>query len=259
MEPAPGPAIDLDKPPERDWRIRFGIAVTVLWLALGLFYVFRVVGWSHFTGEGADNIGDFLEGGFAPLAFLWLVIGLFIQQKELTSNSRAIRLQYTEMKRMAEHAETQARAIQANELHARQDTFIEISMMVQRQLGGLAGVMYFSIAGVHGSRSVTPEQTAEMWAKESSDTELFTRQLIGFHAEALQKGKSSRDIFFGSVEVERLSLAFLRIFARLLEEARACDPEGIIADALTGSATGFLYAILLEHRDGIPAPRFATR
>jgi hypothetical protein len=259
MDPAPAPPTDLDPAPPRDWRIRFGIAVTLLWLGLGLFYVFHVVGWSRFVEPGATTIGDLLEGGFAPLAFLWLVIGLFIQQKELTSNARAIRMQYEEMKRMAEHAETQARAIQANELHARQDTFMDISRMVQRQLGGLAGVLYMSIVGVRGSRALTPDQTAEMWARESADPELFIRNLIGLHAEAVQGGKSSRDYFFGSEESSQSSQNYMRIFARLVEEARACDPQGMIADAVTGSATGFLYAILREHKEGIPAPRFTTR
>ena len=258
MDSAPAPEIGLEEPGP-DWRIRFGIGVTVLWLGLCLVYVFQVVGWRVFIGQGADTIGDFLEGGFAPLAFLWLVIGLFIQQSELTSNAQAIRLQYVQMKRMSEHAEIQSRAIQANELHARQDTFIDISRMVQRQLGGLAGLLYVAIVGSRGSRRLTPEQTAEMWARESSDTELFTRLLIGMHAEAVQSGKSSRDFFFGTPESSASSETYMRIFTRLVEEARACDPQGMIADAVIGSATGFLYAILREHKEGIPAPRFTTR
>jgi hypothetical protein len=253
------PEIDLEEPPPRDWRLRFGVVATVVWLSLCVVYVFRVVGWQEFTGQGIDAVGDFLQGGFAPLAFLWLVIGFFIQQKELTANARAIRLQYAEMKRMSQHAETQARAIQANELHARQDTFIDISRMVQRQLGGLAGLLYMSIMGVRGSRALTPEQTAEMWAQESADPELFTRLLIGLHAEAVQSGKSSRDLFFGSEESATNCQTYIRIFTRLAEEARACDPQGMIADAVIGSATGFLFAILREHKEGIPAPRFTTR
>lgn len=259
MEPTSEPQIDLEEPSPRDWRLRFGVVVTVAWLSLCLVYVFRVVGWREFVGQGIDAVGDFLQGGFAPLAFLWLVIGFFIQQKELTGNARAIRLQYAQMKRMSEHAETQARAIQANELHARQDTFIDISRMVQRQLGGLAGLLYMAIMGERGSKVLTPQQTAEMWSKESADSELFIRLLIGLHAEAVQSGRSSRDYFFGTPESSGSSETYMRLFARLAEEARACDPQGMIADAVVGSATGFLYAILREHKDGIPAPRFTTR
>jgi hypothetical protein len=249
----------LEEPRDRDWRLWFGIVVTAVWLSLGLFYVFRVVGWSQFIAQGGDRIGDFLEGGFAPLAFLWLVIGFFLQHRELTSNARAIRLQYAEMKRMSAHAETQSRAIQANELHARQDTFIEISMMVQRQLGGLAGLLYVSIVGSRGAKAVSPEASAEMWARESSDPELFTRALLGLHFNAIQEHGTSRDLFLGNEDRTLHTHNFIRVFSRLIEEARACDPQGMIADAVSGSATGLLFAIMREHRDGIPAPKYATR
>jgi hypothetical protein len=85
-----------------------------------------VVGLPRFASQPADVVGGFLEGAFAPLAFLWLVIGFFMQQKELSANARAIRLQYREMKRSAEQAEVQARAISLSELHQRQDTFLKI-------------------------------------------------------------------------------------------------------------------------------------
>ena len=66
--------------PLLDWRIWCGSLVTVIWLTGGAVYVGMVPGWA-FWHEGADTIGGFFEGFFAPLAFLWLVVGLFIQQK----------------------------------------------------------------------------------------------------------------------------------------------------------------------------------
>ena len=41
-----------------------------------------------------ETLGNFLEGAFAPLAFLWLVIGYFLQKKELVQNTTAIKMQY---------------------------------------------------------------------------------------------------------------------------------------------------------------------
>ena len=73
---------------ETDWRIFFGIVVTLAWIAAGVVYLQG----GSFSGVTIydiplENIGSFLEGAFAPLAFLWLVIGLFIQQKELADNT----------------------------------------------------------------------------------------------------------------------------------------------------------------------------
>ena len=41
-----------------------------------------MVGWT-FSEQSAATISGFFEGFFAPLAFLWLVVGLFIRQTEL--------------------------------------------------------------------------------------------------------------------------------------------------------------------------------
>ena len=57
-------------------------------------------------------IGNFLEGAFAPLAFLWLVLGLFMQQRELSNNTEMLR-------RTSEQSEKQTQAIAATEMNAR--------------------------------------------------------------------------------------------------------------------------------------------
>ena len=99
-------------------------------------------GWGNFMRMPLGDLGDFLGGAFAPLAFLWLVLGLFLQQRELGANNRAIQRQYEIMQRTAEHAEIQSRAIAANELHARQDTFIDVARLVMNQLEVIAGMLF---------------------------------------------------------------------------------------------------------------------
>jgi len=250
---------DTAGPEGADWRLWLGVVLSGVWLWLGLVYIGSVIGFGTFLRQGADVIGGFLEGGFAPLAFLWLVIGFFLQRRELADNTRAIRLQYTEMRRTAEQAEIQARAIQANEMHARQDTFMEIATMVQRQLGGLAGLLYVSILGRQGSQQVSPDQTAEMWARASADPELFSRALLGLHFSETTEGRSSKELFLETPIRREHTDSFIAVFARLIRSAEDCDPEGLIADAIQGSANGLLFAILRQHRDGIPAPNYIPR
>lgn len=67
----------------RDWRIWLGLIITVIWMASGIWYVAYVSETQPTKNFSLDAVGSFLEGVFAPLAFLWLVIGLFIQQREL--------------------------------------------------------------------------------------------------------------------------------------------------------------------------------
>ena len=103
-------AVGSAEPQRRDWRVWFGLATTALWIFLGIEYIGGVVGWGAFAKQPAESLGAFLEGAFAPLAFLWLVIGFFLQQRELSENTKAIRGQFEQLRRAAEHAEIQARA-----------------------------------------------------------------------------------------------------------------------------------------------------
>jgi hypothetical protein len=81
--------------PGRDWRIWFGLASTVFWLGLGFLYIATTVGWANFVSQPADTVGGFLEGAFAPLAFLWLVIGFFLQRcSGCRATDRAPRTRY---------------------------------------------------------------------------------------------------------------------------------------------------------------------
>jgi len=237
----------------RDWRIWLGIAGTVLWLALGLYYVSAIVGWSRFLHQPADAIGGFLEGGFAPLAFLWLVIGFFLQQKGMRESADVIRDQIGELKRTAEQAEVQARAIQANELHARQDTFIEIAAMVQRQLGGIAGLLFTQSQSETLAGAMRSDLIRELWSRAATDSDVFSRQLLSLH---WQSGGTAGDFFLGTEQRRRYTDAFILTFERLLATGRACDPDGMITDAIAGSPHGFVYGVMLQYRDGVPFSEF---
>ena len=76
-----------------DWRVAFGAILTILWIGAGVIYLLAKVGWSEFVNLPTGDIGSFLEGAFAPLAFLWLVIGHFMQQSEISANTKAAHLQ----------------------------------------------------------------------------------------------------------------------------------------------------------------------
>ena len=72
---------------ERDWRIWFGLVITFFWLSGGIWYVVESIDSDSGQVLTLGVLGSLLEGAFAPLAFLWLVLGLFIQQGELAKHS----------------------------------------------------------------------------------------------------------------------------------------------------------------------------
>jgi hypothetical protein len=223
----------------RDWRLHFSLGLTIVWLLLGLTYISGVVGWTDFVRQNAPSLGSFLEGAFAPLAFLWLVVGFFLQQKQLTENTKTIQMQLAEMRRTAEQAEIQSRAIAADELHSRQDTFMRVVEMVREQLGNLAGfiVTFYPEGGADADK---------LWkAMGEGDSGAFGRMIVGW----CWSGKvTPRELFYGTEARARHSRLFIRAFERLQASAAQCDPDGMISEALDDSVNGRLYRFMVENR-----------
>lgn len=221
-----------------DWRVWLGISITIAWLILGAIYVSHNIGWMNFGDLPADELGSFLEGAFAPLAFLWLVIGYFIQQKELEQNTAALVIQ---SQKMAE-----------SEVHQRQDTFLQIVKTVRGQLGSISGFLYISVHGVGGDGAVTPEEVGRLFTLQSSEEpEVFSRRLMERHFQ-LNDPQREFDMFYGTPIRARHSNNFIFTFERLMRRAEAVDPENIIRDSLMASGHGFLYTIIKRFQAKAP-------
>lgn len=234
-----------------DWRIRLGLTVTVGWLLLGAIYVSTTIGWANFASLNADELGSFLEGAFAPLAFLWLVIGYFLQQKELEQNTLALQAQAQEIQRTAEQAVIQSEKMAATEVHARQDTFLQIAESVRRQLGSIGGMLFISSQGTTGDGTVSNEEFSQLFSLQSaSDPEIFSRRLLELHVQLGEDRQFA--LFYGTPVRARHSNHFIYTFERMMTRAESVDPDNMIRDSLLGSAHGFVYSIAKRHRANAP-------
>jgi hypothetical protein len=219
-----------------DWRIAFGLVVTSCWMTAGLFYLLVLVGWGNFVALPTADIGSFLEGAFAPLAFLWLVIGHFMQQKEITANTRAIGIQEQSARRL--------------EIHSQRDSYFKLLDLVQDQLGSIAGFHYMSVCGPTGTGEITGEEFTEQRNQASNgDPAWFIRKMIGLAVNNREDTEQLQEIFFGTEIRTRHSNNFTKTFAKLENAARAVDTDDMVTDALLyGSAAGMLYRIILSVR-----------
>lgn len=225
----------------RDWRIWFGIVVTVLWLSVGVGYLLAAGRRMPVDELPLDALGSFLEGAFAPLAFLWLVIGLFIQQQELANNTDAIR-------KTSEQSEKQTQAIAATEMNARQETFFKIKENVDQQLGGISGMLYSSSQGPAGSANLSREAMDEYFKQVADgDVTVFARLFLSI--DFLGEGALD-DLFYGTEIRRRHSRNYMRTFERLCRLAKNCDVDGIIEDSLMQNAFGLLYLRLRDLKSG---------
>jgi len=222
----------------RDWRIWFGLVVTFVWIGGGLLFVVRSVAADPDQQLTLSVIGNFLEGGFAPLAFLWLVLGLFMQQRELANNTEMLR-------RTSEQSEKQTQAIAATEMNARQETFFKIAESVKHQLGGITGMLFAGGLGPVGSQRYSREEISDMFQKAASgDAEIFARQFMSM--EFMEEGGIGSLLYETEIR-RRHTQNFRRTFERLVELAHGCDVDGIIVDAMHQSAFGLLYQRMTEY------------
>ncbi|MCC5886397.1 MAG: hypothetical protein JJT88_08180 [Gammaproteobacteria bacterium] len=235
-----------------DWQILLGLALTFGWLALGAIYIDQQIGWGDIAKQPADVIGAFLEGAFAPLAFLWLVIGYFLQQKALSQNTDALRMQFQEIQRSAEQAVRRTETIAASERHARQETFMRIADQIKRQLGGISGLLFISSQGSAGSGRISDEEMARYWSElNRGDPEVFTRLMLTTHLSESDEAERFA-LFYGTVIRARHSNNFIFTFERLRQRAKDADSDGMLEDTITGSAHGFLYRLAITHRQHAP-------
>ncbi len=244
-----GPAMIQSIP---DWRVWLGLALTAAWLLLGIFYITSVIGWSHLPFIGANDLGSFLEGAFAPLAFLWLVIGYFLQKKELEQNTEALRAQAEEIQRTAEQAVIQSEKMAASEIHARQGTFLQIASNVRGQLGSICGLLFLSSQSAAADGNVTPEEMSRLFSLQSAqDPDIFARRLLEIHVQ-LNDPARQFGLFYGTPVRARHSNNFIYTFERLMRRAEEVDPDFMIRDSLLTSSQGFIYRIAKRHQASAP-------
>lgn len=220
-----------------DWRVAFGLTVTLIWIGTGLIYLMSIVGLDNFVHLPTADIGSFLEGAFAPLAFLWLVIGHFMQQKEISANTRAISIQEQSARRL--------------EVHSQRDSYFKLHDLVQEQLGAIAAFHYMSVCGPTGTGEITGEDFTEQRHRSATgDSSFFIRKMIGVAVNFREDMDKLCEIFYGTDVRRRHSETFDRTFTKLLKNAKAVDTDDMVADALlNGSAAGLLYRII-QHVGG---------
>ncbi|QCM10005.1 hypothetical protein CFBP6625_06320 [Agrobacterium tumefaciens] len=82
-----------------------GLALTTLYVG-AVTYEILVAGISGNVIEdnGLNSLGDFLAGVFAPIAFLWLVVTVFLQKQELALTRKEMEEQRKAMRDQADEA-----------------------------------------------------------------------------------------------------------------------------------------------------------
>lgn len=94
--------------------IHIMLLVSILWI----FFIMIIASTQNFLKVDINNWGDFLAGFFAPILFLWLVYGVFIQKKEFANALGALNMQFKEYEKNAKALEQQALQVEIQQLNS---------------------------------------------------------------------------------------------------------------------------------------------
>lgn len=126
-----------------DRRFKTGVAASVAWLGISLLILW--IARSKVPNMGPNEWGDYLAGIFAPLAFLWLVLGYMQQGEELKQNTEALRLQAEELRNSVEQ---QRQLVEVSRLQVDAE---RSALEYEREVRDRANRPSFAVAGNGGS------------------------------------------------------------------------------------------------------------
>ena len=220
-------AKDISTQKKIDWRIAVGLGLSLAWLLLLTMYLFQQVNWQEFLKLPLDEVGSFLGGAFSPLAFLWLVIGFFIQQGEIQENTLNIEIQAQ---------------------HTNLDNFLKMADIVYKHVGVITG---FLAASCQEDLEAASEQKWELegkWSKASNgDDGIFAREILTYRYDHDHNEGNMAKIFYGTDIRRGHTEKYKTVFENLLDNSWLCDSSGGLRESLIeGSIWGVFYKVILE-------------
>lgn len=222
-----------------------GFTFTAIWIAVAAWYVWSIIGLENFWSLMPNEAGDFFAGFFAPLFFVWLIIGYFQQNKELRQNNLVLRQQAKELKlsnealrqqaeqleRAAHQAERQAKAVAANELHARRDTFFRVAELLTQELLSTSQKILDFVGHPHMD-NISRRHSAGY--RQAYFDAIVTQTVGGREKEFMEKVDRTMN------GREYLS-KYCSLFEVLLKECESCDEEGELGRIFESSTMGDVY------------------
>jgi hypothetical protein len=202
---------------DRKQTVYFAIAwlLTAAYLIFILVYVLWGDVLSTLLWLKPDVMGNFFAGIFAPLAFLWLVIGYYQQKLELSQNTQTLAAQLSEMKASVEQQTRQTASIESNENLAKREIVLKIVDLYYNRLHTKAEIIYERMYGalvsdIHdrykkGDRDVLFNQ---LWQSSINSNEMISKV---------------RAVVNQGVDCEKAYLTFIIEYENFIDELQLLD------------------------------------
>ncbi len=214
-------------------RTKAAVAGTVLWLSFWVYYIFVRYTWTDLWAVSPNQIGDFLAGTVAPLAFLWLILGYLQQSDELRLQRKELALQRREVAFLGAETGKQRAALEASERHARQDAFMRLAELTTNELVELAALLSTAVQGV-----TNPRDLWEQYSKGNKNIffiHIIDRGLTHDHAHF-------QSVVSGSAPYREYAVRYIGAFDGLMYQAVTGELSENLVGQFEYSPMGTVYA-----------------
>jgi hypothetical protein len=229
-----------------------GIIVSGAWIVGAIVLI--IVYWSEFKKLPPNGWAEFAAGVAAPLAFLWLVLGYFLQRQELELQRKELKLQRQETARLANEANRQANSIEANECLARRDLFSRVLDQTVAELDSIAARILISCK----QEPIIEHRKAAETAKIAGYKDAYLTELIAVFRRrradwtAGHQGDVDQLVWWclrlAEAECESEIPRYLALTEALLVEARFADEGGSLERFVRSGRAFDLYNVLIRFR-----------
>ena len=200
-----------------------GIGFTVLW---GWFIAHTSnFSLADLSALSLNELGDFFAGVAAPLAFVWLVIGLLFQGHEL-------KLQYKELGNSVEQFKKQTESFRRSEAYQRQGLLFELRRLCEQDLFSLSETIFrLTLGDVRQTQFGYDVSTSFDGETLSGDNQVFAKKITAFYwkSEKTDHTKSKSLINMmkerGGFLTSSINL-YISTFEYLLDEAEKLNDAG---------------------------------
>jgi hypothetical protein len=246
-------------------RLAIGLAATIVILLLATLYLWLRAGRSLSPGEPAPgtvvelllrlsvaDVGQFVSGVAASLAFLWFVLAylqqngqLRLQREELLLQRDELVLQRQATKRLADEAREQLEVLRQTAVVARREAFLRLFDLYERQLA-LEASQISSITAIDRASSENHQNAWREYERGNRNAlfENLIRQLVrGEHREFLRR---VAQVAGGQAFLERYSATV----SQVLNEAALADES--MVTLCRHSPWAYLAELLEKARTGPP-------
>lgn len=239
---------------------------TLVWLGAAGYFLFH-----HSTSNGgsmvecfygldclttANEWGDFLAGSFSPLAFIWLVVAVFLQSMELKEQRVELAENRSVAKAQAEYIGTQTSLLMAQEQrYVADDTEAEFEAAIEL----LAATL---INYDHIWSFATKDKKHKLQFRLSRYTDSTNRRIVIATGQELRKGirvlREQNNLMNPQVRFQmKFRYDFARTFRVVVEAVKAYNKlkgrSRSLASALEVKTIMRNMEILVNSTDGLPA------